>query len=221
MNKRSAVLVSATFLAALLLVLGARLSLTIKVQSGAELNRARSVNYPSQDELVLVYIGSPDCAASRQPELPELMERAVRLLAVQAERSGQYPTAIGVIVSSRVDRGLEYLRAYPYLNEIVVGNSWRNSGILRYLAGENAGPLAIPQIVVLSRRRSDGGVGVEDEVVVLRRVGVPAITRWVEGGASGFQATASQEKQWVSPVSDVASPNRFPTETLDGARFER
>lgn len=137
------------------------------------------------DELVLVVIGSSTCGWSNSDEFEKLVSEGRRAIHAAAQRRGTRSTVVGVSQDERPEKGIEYLRRLGGFDEIAVGRGWRNGSILKYIYSDYPGLAATPQVLVLARTlvREGGQWGVEDERVLVRRVGVAAIGKWIDGGA--------------------------------------
>jgi hypothetical protein len=135
-------------------------------------------------EVILVYIGSPRCAASASPRIPQLVRIARESLATEARRSGSAFASVGVAATLAVPAGLSHLSGIGPFDEIVAGRDWGNHASLRYVYGSNGGSGVTPQLLVVIRR----GTGeltprVGEERVVLRVAGLANIEQWIADGA--------------------------------------
>lgn len=136
-------------------------------------------------EVVLIYIGASTCGWSAVPELPDLINRLKLALLEQARAEGKNFSAMGIARDAIAVDGWRHLQKFGRFDEIATGHSWANVGIQRYLFGEIAGPAATPQVLVVERNISSeyGHISVEDERLLLRKVGVDQISKWTAAGA--------------------------------------
>lgn len=126
-----------------------------------------------QTEVTFVYIGSSSCDFSTRPPV----KRAVRSLISRSHRLTVTDdigfTAIGVSVDYDVESGISHLNNVASFDEVLVGNSWANVGLEKYVWEEMPGPAVTPQIVIIRRNvstpnNSNGAYRIQDEEVVAR-----------------------------------------------------
>ena len=136
------------------------------------------------EELMLVFVGSSRCHWSSHPELPELVRHAKLAIRSRAENEEMGFAALGIARDVAVHAGLEHLATFGEFDEVMAGRGWLNTGVLQYVYNEFPGRAATPQVVVLRRRVAiEGGQrSIEDEHVILRKVGLTQIRTWVESG---------------------------------------
>lgn len=141
-------------------------------------------------QLLLVYVGSGACRWCRDPRLPGLIERAKLRLDSTAHASGMSFRAIGLSVDRWPESGLNHLRTMGRFDEISAGYLWGNTSAMQYVWSSPATVAATPQVLVyrqvlISPRDSGGGLGykVQGRQQLLSRIGLEAITSWVEAGA--------------------------------------
>ena len=140
----------------------------------------------SGDELVFVVIGSSSCAWSNLPVTANLVREARDSVVARAERSALRVATVGVAKDIVPERGIEHLRRFGAFDEVTAGRGWWNAGILRYIFDEFPGPAVTPQVLVIARTlaKSGGQWEIVDERVVVRKVGLTELTRWVDGGST-------------------------------------
>lgn len=132
--------------------------------------------------LVAAFIGSATCRFSQTPQVVADWRTAVDSLQRRAaERHTGFHT-IGLGIAPNVKSGLDLLSLFGGFSEVNVGD-WRSLGAQWYVTGNHRGSDATPQIVVLERRLSPGGLGVIREETILRIPGAEAIGRWIDAGA--------------------------------------
>lgn len=136
-------------------------------------------------EVVLIYIGASTCGWSNVPELPDLINRLKLALLERTRTEGKSFSAMGIARDAIADDGWRHLRKFGTFDEIATGHGWANIGIQRYLFGDIAGPAATPQVLVVERNVTSrsGHIGVENERLVLRKIGVEQISKWMASGA--------------------------------------
>jgi hypothetical protein len=138
----------------------------------------------SGPELVLVYIGAAACGPSNAPQLPGIVAKIREAVGQQAHRSGVGFRTIGIAKDPDARTGLGHLNKYGRFDEIAAGGGWLNTGALRYIFTDLPGVGATPQIAVVLRtvQRDGGAVGVRDERILLRKVGLSELTEWSSRG---------------------------------------
>ncbi len=134
------------------------------------------------DELVLIYVGSSNCAFSVRASLHEALQQFSRRVAERAEAQGLAFRSVGVTTDWDINEGWKHLRTVMAFDEVVVGMNWINTGLIRYLWEDLPGPPATPQ-VLLTRRTivsppsadSVAGYHIANERVIARFVGLDKI----------------------------------------------
>lgn len=138
----------------------------------------------SGSELALVFVGSPTCAWSNAESLPATIETAKVALLARANSSGQSFAAIAAVKSSSTEDGHRYIQRFGRFDEITLGRGWANIGLLKYVYQTFRGRAASPQIIVVERTIDVGPPrAINDEKVILRRIGTKSIEDWVRAGA--------------------------------------
>lgn len=135
-------------------------------------------------ELVLVYVGAAACGPSNVPQLPAALERIRTAVGQQALTSGMGFRTIGIAKDADARTGLDHLRKFGRFDEVAAGGGWLNTGALKYIFGDLPGVGATPQIAVILRtvEREGSALGVRDERVLTRKVGVTELTEWSNAG---------------------------------------
>jgi len=137
-------------------------------------------------ELVVFFIGSPTCGASKDVAvgrlLPGLRDRLRQQVTDSAVRRLTY---VGVALGTSIELGLDFLRAAGPFDEVSAGGGWVNQVAVEYLHRGQPGEVAIPQIVAVTRKL---GIALHGHVVgtdslLFRVVGATAIGDWLRGGA--------------------------------------
>lgn len=161
---------------------------------------------PEQEELVIVFIGSPTCAYSST----RATKRDTRLVLRHArDWIGGNPLAlrtIGISVSGKPSAGFELLRGVIEFDEMSIGGSWTSAGVERYLVKPFAGPDLTPQLLLLLREVPTGDWGAPSERLIARAVGAERINQFA---ASGFLAAVLD-----SAVADGLMPRPLVNETV-------
>ena len=139
-------------------------------------------------ELVLIYIGSSQCAFSTNPALPAIVESAKRALRDKALEAERPFITVGIVKDWIVENGVNHLATFGTFDEIMTGRSWMNEGVMRYIWQTLPGPASTPQLLVVERTMVVPGEGadrfrISDEAIVTRKVGMGEIPAWVEAGA--------------------------------------
>ena len=84
-------------------------------------------------ELVLIYIGSSQCAFSTNPALPAIVESAKRALRDKALEAERPFITVGIVKDWIVENGVNHLATFGTFDEIMTGRSWMNEGVMRYI----------------------------------------------------------------------------------------
>ncbi|MFQ5705702.1 MAG: hypothetical protein ACE5HT_17020 [Gemmatimonadales bacterium] len=137
-------------------------------------------------QLVMVFLASAACDVCNRPELPPLVEQIKLALASYADSQEIGFAAVGIGVDRDVVRSASELQRFGLFDEIIGGNSWDNTGAIKYLWREFPGPGSVPQIVVVERRLPDEldlqPYGSYEERLLARYVGIGELQRWVRNG---------------------------------------
>jgi len=153
-------------------------------------------------ELALVFVESPTCVWCNAPELPELIERAKRLVREQAIGRGFGFATVGISSSRSASTGIEHLTRFGDFDEVSSGRSWHNEGILKYVYRDLVGPAATPQVLVVQRVvLPSAEPGFTGERVLLRHVGLGLIEQWVDGGAVVPKDDVAELRDGANPAA--------------------
>jgi len=137
-------------------------------------------------EVAFVFVGSSTCGWSNVPELPDIIKELKRELSRRAEDLGMSFAAVGVARDLVAADGVRHLAKFGDFDEVMSGRGLANSGVLKYVYGEDsAGPGVTPQVVVVERSLDDKGghMALGADRVVARRAGLDQIKQWVRAGA--------------------------------------
>ena len=143
-------------------------------------------------QLVFVYLGSAHCAYSNTEEMPEIIQGLKLAVKRHAEESGRSFRAVGIASNWIVDHGIEHLRKFGTFDEIMTGQSWLNTGSLKYIWKDLPGHGATPQVLVVERvvetpfqeHRQGQGYMISEEKLIVRVVGVEALSQWLANGVA-------------------------------------
>jgi hypothetical protein len=127
------------------------------------------------EEIAVVLIVSPSCAASNHPDLIPAWSRLVNQI---REATASDVALIGVSLSARARGASDFLSRFGEFHEMNAGGSWFSTASLRYITDELRGPAVLPQVVVIRRqyaRRDDGRRYIVNEHVERRVWGLEAI----------------------------------------------
>jgi hypothetical protein len=116
-----------------------------------------------RQEVLLVYVGSVTCPVCHDPKLPVLIERARRQLQQHADSIGARFSFVTIVDAARPHEAVDYLKRFESVDEIVAGNGWLNSGIVQYVTTVHRGPLATPQLLVVTRSTRYSAVDMSSE----------------------------------------------------------
>jgi hypothetical protein len=136
-------------------------------------------------EIVMVFIGSTDCAPSRQPGFNKVVQQVAHNLHQTAGSRGMAFSRIGVALSGTPAEGMKFLSDFGTFEETVTGRGWMNSGAISFVWRDLPGSSAVPQLLVLQRRIavSPRGIRVSPDSVILRLTGVSEIRSWTAAGS--------------------------------------
>lgn len=140
------------------------------------------------DEVGLVLIASPTCSACNDPSLLSAWESIKERVQTDAETENVVATFTGLSVSVDAQEGLRFLETFGPFHELHSGRGWENLGVSKFLSGNFAGRLAVPQVLLFSRSVSMGDNGrtkFEEETVIQRRVGLKSIVDWSSQAEEG------------------------------------
>ena len=136
-------------------------------------------------EIAFIYIGSSSCVWSNQPELIDIIGKLKLMLASRAEINGLGFAAVGIARDMVTSNGIAHLQKFGAFDEVMSGRGWSNIGVQKYIFDAIPGPAATPQILVVVRtpNDSDGAPGWASERLVMRKLGLREMTKWVSEGA--------------------------------------
>lgn len=137
--------------------------------------------------IVVALLVSSGCAYSNDPATHDAYRAIVAAERRLAEESGGFVTTLGVAVDESPSAGWRMLGTIAPFDEILTGGGWLSTGALRFAARDLAGPLSVPQVLVLSRpiwvtRDSLFTAGADS--LHRRLIGRDAIVRWAQRAAS-------------------------------------
>lgn len=145
-----------------------------------------STEAASGTELVVVYMGSANCAWSNRDSVSLAVREIKSVLADRAEERGHAFASLGVALDWSVEEGLDHLEEFGHFDEVAAGRNWLNHAAIDYLWKDVPGRAATPQVLVLKRSirgpddRSPGRrYDVGDPELVVRKVGYDEITGWL------------------------------------------
>jgi hypothetical protein len=144
-------------------------------------------NLENQFEVVFTYIGSSECKFCLDEKVSSAYKYISPNLEYDVNKQGFRFITVGISRDSNISNGLIHLSGFGKFDEVIVGNNWNNSGILKYVYGDIPGIAATPQFVVTLRKYKlisqnnglNGYRGLEEEILLLRKVGVREIDSWV------------------------------------------
>jgi len=143
-----------------------------------------------QDQLVMVYVGSATCAWCNHPAIPGLLRTIRGHLLAKADTMGWQLVTVGVAANWDVNEGIRHLRRLGPFDEVSAGMSWLNSIAIRYFWRDIPGQAATPELLVLARpvdkpdtAQVAGTFEVGDEILLVRKIGLPELQTWAAAGA--------------------------------------
>jgi hypothetical protein len=139
----------------------------------------------SGDEVLVVFLGSPDCAATQRKELRTTMRKLSSMLAARVQAEHTPITRVGVYVAWSARDALRLDEEFGPFDEVSAGSNWLNSGAVEYIWRDESVPPTLPQIVVVRRTITVdvNRIRLKQHEVIARHFGVDEITAWVDAGA--------------------------------------
>tara|TARA_R110002126_G_scaffold288548_1_gene442393 strand:+ start:20240 stop:20848 length:609 start_codon:yes stop_codon:yes gene_type:complete len=134
-------------------------------------------------EVNLIYLGSSKCVYSNDEKLYDAIKDIK--LNLKERYSGQQLgfSAIGVAADWIPKDGISHLEKFGPFNEIIVGNSWSNHGVIKYV-GEIGEEASTPQLFLILRTYSESiSSVVKEEKRILTLTGKDKILQWYNEGA--------------------------------------
>lgn len=142
---------------------------------------------PRGREVVMVFIGSPECSFSTHPETAQLVREAAVSLRERATLDDAALVSVGVSANWVPGEGWRFLEGILNFDEVVIGRNWLNSRVVELGWSHPSAVMGTPQIIVY---RQDvvpptdlGRASTAREEPTVRVTGVEAIRRWVEAGS--------------------------------------
>jgi hypothetical protein len=131
-------------------------------------------------EVAVVLIGSAACAHSRDPDTRRAFLDIVEYERRRANAEGARLVTVGIAVDPDVGDGLTALKSIAKFDEVVAGDGFLNTGALRFAVRDFAGPLSVPQVLILSRSisRSPMSITAGPDSLQRRLVGTQELVRW-------------------------------------------
>lgn len=133
-------------------------------------------------ELVLIYIGNSECPAANHQLMPESVKTIKNKLKTIASVDSIRFVSIGIANENIRPSEFEHLSKFGKFDEIIIGNDWSNSGVLKYVYDNFNGPSATPQVIISLRTFNNIGSeksafyrGISSEMILHRRIGVKSI----------------------------------------------
>lgn len=152
--------------------------------------KSESLDEQKQFEIALIYIGCSTCGFANVKELPLAFEKVKQVLKKQAVSYGYGFKIIGISRDHIITEGLAHLAKYGAFDEVMTGNSWSNTGLIKYMYNQIPGEASTPQILVTRRsflniNNQERAVyrGLKNENLLVRKIGVQEIIKWADAGA--------------------------------------
>ncbi|SHE31330.1 hypothetical protein SAMN05443144_10131 [Fodinibius roseus] len=164
--------------------------INLKLYTLDNLNRTTFPDDQKQYELAFIYIGCSTCSAANIEGLPSAIDIIKKNLKENASLYEYGFRTIGISKDYINTEGLVHLAKYGNFDEVMTGNGWSNTGILKYIYTDIPGKAAIPQILVTRRKFREivnnniaAYRGIEKEVLLIRKVGTRDIIKWANQNA--------------------------------------
>lgn len=142
-------------------------------------------SYVSGKQVLFVYIGSEGCKASLTPLFPHVLSAVRESVSVQASRSHEAFSTLGISAGNSVELGVAYLKKFGAFDEVSIGHGWLNDATMHFVWRTLPGQAMVPQVVVVERDLTalQPGYDFSNERVLVRALGVQQIQTWLEDGA--------------------------------------
>ncbi len=144
----------------------------------------------TREYLALVYIGKASCPVCRRPELKAAVRRARDLTTQSAMRHKLMFHSVGVSLDASSADGIKYLESVGPFHEVLAGGNWVGLGAAYFLWSRFGPPVSTPQLLIIRRRielqripPSARDYTVDDNRLLVRRVGLAEIESWIQTGA--------------------------------------
>jgi hypothetical protein len=133
-------------------------------------------------QVLVVLIASSECRLSQDPTTRAAFAAIIASERRKAATTGARVTTVGIAVDQSARTGLDVLGQIGEFDEIIVGGGLLNLGAVRYVVGDLAARVAVPQVLIVSRDvgREGGVLTVGPDSVERRLIGTRAIARWSE-----------------------------------------
>jgi hypothetical protein len=144
-----------------------------------------STSNPSGEEVVAVFVTQATCIGSKQPHMPNTIERMKVGLARQAAQRHEGLSVVGVSLDWAAQEGVDHLAKFGAFDEIIVGRNWYGTGATRFIWRDLPGQPSTPQILLLrhSITTTPRGIVISKESEIRRIIGADEIKKWVDSGA--------------------------------------
>ena len=145
--------------------------------------------------LVAFVVTAADCGWSNSPTLIDAVGSLRQRLQAAHGRHYAHITIIAVVLDDTLDVGVQFLSKFgrgrldSAFDQVVVGGSWMNEEIVRFVWREHAARAASPQVIVVERSvntdsyLSESVIGVQKDHVVANPRGTAEILDWIRNGA--------------------------------------
>jgi hypothetical protein len=154
--------------------------------------------------LIAFVITASDCGWSQRPSMMEAMGSLRSKLRTKHGANYAQVSVIGVALDEDLDAGLRFLsqlgKGKPggAFDQVVVGGSWLNEQIVRFVWRDSVAEAASPQVIVIERPvntesyLSTFTIGIKNDRVVTNRTG-REIFEWISDGLPVDSLTKSLE----------------------------
>lgn len=152
----------------------------------ADDNRYRpSYSLQGGEEIAFIFIGASSCAAANGDRITTIVRSAKKAIDMYADSVGLSYRTIGVSRDWSAQEGAKYLDKFGKFHEISSGGNWLNIGVIKYVYDELSGKGATPQLLLVQRQvkgREAPTYSIENERLLLRKVGMREISQWQAAG---------------------------------------
>jgi len=136
-------------------------------------------------QIQVVLIGSAGCGASRQPAFVSAFRQIRARFEQLRGQTGMHVSFVGVALDRVIEDGLAFLSELGPFDQVSVGGDWLNDEAVRFLWRDLPGAGGIPQVLVVRRSllKTSTWYRLGRDAVVLRKVGIEALSAWAMAGA--------------------------------------
>ncbi|MFA8342676.1 MAG: TlpA family protein disulfide reductase [Rhodothermaceae bacterium] len=136
-----------------------------------------SIYGKNNETIVVFYFGSNSCGFCDNIDLIKSVKK------IRTELPNIYPEIkikfVQVCMDENIEEGIKFLKKYGYWDEISIGSHYQNELVLAYLSKTKIA--GVPHLIIYNDKYSNSSTPVIiKRKIILDKVGVKQIVRWVE-----------------------------------------